>query len=123
MSSSLLIPSAENAEITPAMLAVLWCVADKLDGMHLPANPESVVWLEFPARQLRDPDGRDDNFWLKKCLYRLTGMKLAGEYRGDAWGAVILGAMGNQGRRLYHPPVDLSCRYSGDLRPSNLCQD
>jgi hypothetical protein len=90
VSSSLLIPSAVNAEISPAMLAVLWCIADELDSLRVPANTDDAVWLTVPARQLRDPEGRDDNFWLKKCLDRLTGMKLAGEYRGDPWGAVIL---------------------------------
>lgn len=90
VSSSMLIPSAENAEITPAMLATLWGIADELDRQRIPATVTDAVWLTIPSQRLRDPEGRSDNFWLAKCLDRLNGLKLRGEYRGDPWGAVIL---------------------------------
>lgn len=90
VSSSLLIPSAENAQLTPAMLAALWGIADELDRKGIPAKVENSVWLKIPAKRLRAPDGRDDNFWLRECLDRLTSVKLKGEYRGDPWGAVVL---------------------------------
>lgn len=90
VSSSMLIPSAENAEITPAMLAALWGIADELDRQRIPATVTDAVWLTIPSQRLRDPEGRSDNFWLAKCLDRLNGLKLRGEYRGDPWGAVIL---------------------------------
>lgn len=105
----MLIPSAGNEEITPAMLAVLWGIADELDNKRLPANLGDAVWLEIPAARLRNPDGRDDNFWLKKCLNRLTGLKLSGEYRGDPWGAVVLAQwemrQGGSLIRLLIPPA------------------
>lgn len=90
VSSSLLIPSAEEGQITPAMLAVLWGMADELDKQRVPEKVENSVWLKLPAQRLRDPDGRDDNFWLRECLDRLTSIKLKGDYRGDPWGAVVL---------------------------------
>ena len=86
----MLIPSAENAEITPAMLAVLWGIADELDKQRVPEKTDNSVWLTIPSQRIRDPEGRNDNFWLKKCLDRLMGLKLSGEYRGDPWGAVIV---------------------------------
>lgn len=91
VSSSMLIPNAVNAAITPAMLAALWGIADELDRRRIPANIEDAVWLEIPSKRLRNPDGRNDNFWLRECLDRLQAVKLTGEYRGDPWGAVIVG--------------------------------
>ena len=87
----MLIPLAENGEITPAMLTVLWGIADALDQRRIPADIGDAVWLEIPSRRLRNPlNPKADNYWLRQCLDRLTGLKLRGEYRGNPWGAVIL---------------------------------
>lgn len=91
VSSSMLIPSAVNAAITPAMLAVLWGIADELDRRRVSAATTDALWLEMPSKRLRDPDGRNDNFWLRECLDRLQSIQLKGEYRGDPWGAVVVG--------------------------------
>lgn len=109
VSSSMLIPSAVNVAITPAMLAVLWGVADELDRRRVSSDAQDAVWLEIPSKRLRDPDGRSDNFWLRECLDRLTGIKLTGEYRGDPWGAVVLAewhlTQGGSMCRLLIPPT------------------
>lgn len=90
VSSSMLIPSAANVAITPAMLAVLWGIADELDRRRVSASSTDALWLEMPSKRLRDPDGRNDNFWLRECLDRLMGVQLRGVYRGDPWGAVVV---------------------------------
>src|SRR6056297_956914 len=90
VSSSMLIPSASNVEITPAMLTVLWGISHALDVRRIPALVDDALWLEIQSSTLRNPDGRSDNHWLKKSLDKLTGVKLAGEYRGDEWGAVLI---------------------------------
>lgn len=109
MSSSILIPTAKNAEITPAMLAVIWGIAHELDQKRVPANVENAVWLEIPSSRLRNPDGRNDNHWLKKVYDRLMTLKLEGEYRGDEWGAVVLAQwevkQGGSISRLLIPPA------------------
>lgn len=112
VSSSMLIPSAVNVEITPAMLAVLWGVAHELDRLRIPENYGEAKWLEIPTSKLRNPDGRNDNVWLKTCFERLMGMKLEGEYRGTQWGAVILAqwelAQGGSLARLLVPPAAIA---------------
>ena len=91
------------------MLGVLWRISHELDYLRLPALVEEAQWLEIPASSLRNPKGRDDNHWLKKSLDKLTGVKLAGEYRGDPWGAVILAQWeirdGGRVVRLLVPPA------------------
>lgn len=86
----MLIPSASNVEITPAMLTVLWGISHALDRRRMPAIVDDAQWLDIPATTLRNPNGRNDNHWLKISLDKLTGVKLAGEYRGDPWGAVLI---------------------------------
>lgn len=112
VSSSMLIPSASNVEITPAMLTVLWNVAHELDRIRIPANYEDAKWLEISTKQLRNPNGKTDNHWLKICLDRLMGVKLGGEYRGDEWGAVILAQWelieGGTVARLLIPPAAIA---------------
>lgn len=112
VSSSMLIPSASNVEITPAMLTVLWGVAHELDRLRIPENYGEAKWLEIPAKRLRNPDGKTDNHWLKTCLDRLLGVKLGGEYRGDEWGAVILAQWeikeGGTIARLLIPPAAIA---------------
>lgn len=109
ISSSILIPSASNAEITPSMLAVIWGIAHELDQQRVPANCENSVWLEIPSARLRNPEGRNDNHWLKKNFDRLMGLKLEGDYRGNEWGAVVLAqwevTQGGSISRLLIPPA------------------
>lgn len=109
VSSSMLIPSASNVEITPAMLVVLWNIAHELDRQRVPENSPDAKWLEIPTQRLRNPQGRNDNHWLKNCFDRLMGMKLEGVYRGDEWGAVILAQWeileGGTVARLLIPPA------------------
>ena len=109
VSSAILIPSAANAEISPAMLAVIWGIAHELDQRRIPANVENSVWLEIPSKRLRNPDGRNDNHHLKKVYERLMAIKLEGEYRGDEWGAVLLAqwelTQGGTISRLLVPPA------------------
>lgn len=88
--SSALISMNGDKPLTPAMVGVIWMMADKLDERRIPANISDAVWLEIPSRQLRPADGRTDNVWLRTVLDRLLGMKISGEFRGDAWGAVML---------------------------------
>jgi hypothetical protein len=108
----MLIPSASNVEITPAMLGVLWNIAHELDRLRVPENYGDAKWLEIPSKKLRNPDGKSDNQWLKVCLDRLMGVKLGGEYRGDEWGAVILAQWelieGGAVTRLLVPPAAIS---------------
>lgn len=112
VSSSMLIPSASNVEITPAMLGVLWGLAHELDRLRVPENYGEAKWLEIPSKRLRNPDGKTDNHWLKVCLDRLMGVKLGGEYRGDEWGAVVLAQWelieGGSVTRLLVPPAAIS---------------
>lgn len=109
VSSSMLIPTAVNVEITPAMLTVIWNIAHELDRKRVPATVTDAVWLSIPSKRLRNPDGRTDNVWLRACFDRLMGMKLQGEYRGDEWGAVILAQWelieGGSRARLLIPPA------------------
>jgi len=90
VSSSMLIPVSVNTPISPAMLTVLWGIAHELDRLRMPETVKDAVWLTIPSNRLRNPDGREDNTWLKECLERLTGIQLKGTYRGDDWGAVVL---------------------------------
>jgi hypothetical protein len=108
----MLIPSAVNVEITPAMLTVLWGIAHELDVRRVPENYGDAKWLEIPTSRLRNPDGRSDNVWLKTCFERLMGMKLEGEYRGSPWGAVVLAqwelTQGGSLARLLIPPAAIA---------------
>lgn len=108
VSSSMLIPSASNVEITPAMLGVLWGIAHELDRRRISEHVKDAIWLEIPSKRLRNPDGKSDNQWLKACLDRLMGVKLGGQYRGDEWGAVVLAEWeikeGGTVTRLLIPP-------------------
>lgn len=106
--SSLIAPRAEKP-LAPAMVAALWEVAAVLDEQRVPATVPNAVWLEIPSRRLRGEGGRDDNHWLKQCLERLTSLKLSGEYKGDAWGAVIVAewhiTQGGTVARILIPPA------------------
>lgn len=108
----MLIPSASNAEITPAMLNVLWGIAHEIDRLRLPANYPDAKWLEMPTRMLRNPDGRSDNVWLRNCLRRLMGVELNGMHKGGEWGAVILAQWeileGGAKVRLLVPPAAIA---------------
>jgi hypothetical protein len=108
----MLIPSASNVEITPAMLTVLWGIAHEIDRLRLPPNYPDAKWLEIPTRLLRNPDGRTDNVWLKACLKRLMGIELEGEWKDGEWGAVILAqwemTQGGSVVRLLVPPAAIA---------------
>jgi len=118
VSSSMLIPSTSNVEMSPAMLGVLWGIAHELDRRRVPADKPDGVWLEVPSQHLRNPEGRTDNFWLRQCLNKLMGVKLEGEYRGDPWGAVILAEWeikeGGSLVRLFIPPAAVTAIRSPD---------
>lgn len=95
--------------LTPAMVAAVWEIAGALDAARLPSDLVNAHWLEIPTARLRGEGGRSDNVWLRECLDRLTGIKLAGEYRGDPWGAVVLAEWhifdGGTVARLLIPPA------------------
>jgi hypothetical protein len=108
VSSALLIPTGEK-RLTPAMVTALWVIGDELDRKRISATVKDAVWLEIPSSRLRGVDGRDDNVWLRECLKRLMGLKIEGEYRGDAWGAVVVAEwhieQGGTVTRLLIPPA------------------
>lgn len=108
VSSSLLVPTGEK-RLTPAMVTALWVIGDELDHRRISASAKDAVWLEIPSSRLRGTEGRDDNVWLRECLNRLTGLKIAGEYRGDPWGAVVIAEwhieQGGTVTRLLVPPA------------------
>lgn len=108
MPSSAVALRSEKA-LTPAMVAAVWEIAGALDAARLPVNLANAHWLEIPTGRLRGEGGRSDNVWLRECLDRLTGIKLAGEYRGDPWGAVVLAEWhivdGGTVARLLIPPA------------------
>lgn len=108
MPSSAVALRSEKA-LTPAMVATVWEIAGALDAARLPSDLANAHWLEIPTARLRGEGGRSDNVWLRECLERLTGIKLAGEYRGDPWGAVVLAEWhivdGGTLARLLIPPA------------------
>jgi len=108
--SSLIAPRTLEP-LAPAMLAALWEIAAVLDERRVASVVEDAVWLEIPTKRLRGEGGRDDNAWMRKCLDRLAGLKLSGEYRGDPWGAE------RQSRRPL--PIAKNIRL-GDPKPSAL---
>jgi len=95
--------------LTPAMVAAIWEIAGALDAARLPSELANAHWLEISTGRLRGEGARSDNVWLRECLDRLTGIKLAGEYRGDPWGAVVLAEWhivdGGTLARLLIPPA------------------
>lgn len=99
------------------MVATLWEIAYELDVKRVPATVTDAVWLEIPTERLRGPASRDDNVNLRKWLERLTGIKLRGEYRGQPWGAVIVGEWhitqhGSMARLLVQPAAIKALRSS-----------
>ena len=107
INTALIAPHADKP-LSPAMVTALWVVADHIDRKGIKAAVDDAVWLELPAKLLRGEGGRDDNHWLKECLDRLCGLKIAGEYKGDPWGAVIIAewriVQGGSLVRLLVPP-------------------
>lgn len=90
VSSSMLIPAAKSMRLKPAQVAIIWEVAHELDRRRIPSNITDAVWLKIPSNRLRNPEGRTDNHYLKKCLDGLLGVKLEGELKGDPWGANLI---------------------------------
>jgi hypothetical protein len=111
VSSSLLVPTGDKP-LTPAMVTALWVIGDELDQKRIPATIRDAVWLEVPSTLLRGTEGRKDNVWLRECLNRLMGLKIAGEYRGSPWGAVVVAEwhieQGGAVTRLLIPPAAIS---------------
>lgn len=111
ISTALLAPAADKP-LSPAMVTALWVIGDQIDRKGLKTAAEDALWLELPAKLLRGEGGRDDNVWLRECLDRLTGLKIAGEYRGDPWGAVIIAEwriiQGGSLVRLLVPPAAIN---------------
>lgn len=105
-------PSSDGKPLTPAMLAVLWVVADELDRRRVPAKNDDAVWLEIPSSRLRSVDGRNDNFWLRECLERLTGIRISGHYRDSDWFAVMVAEAhiteGGSLTRILVPPAAIN---------------
>lgn len=95
--------------LTPAMISALWEIAAVLDEERTPANVPNAVWLTIPTARLRGPEARSDNVWLRECLDRMTGLKLAGQHRGSEWIAVMLAEAhfieGGAKVRLLIPPA------------------
>jgi hypothetical protein len=91
------------------MVSAVWEITGALDEQRIPAVVENSVWLTLSTKRLRGPDARSDNFWLRQCLERLTGLQLAGEFQGDEWGAVLLAEWhfieGGSRVRLLVPPA------------------
>lgn len=82
--------AAHGLGITPAMATALYAVAAELDRQRVPAFGNDAVWLKIPTVRLKAQGARDDNAHLRRCLDRLLGLRLEGEYKGDAWGAVLI---------------------------------
>lgn len=89
LNSKIISPQADKP-LTPAMIAVLWIIADAIDRKGIKAAATDALWLKIPSAKLRGENARSDNVWLRECLKRLTGMQIGGEYRGDPWGAVMV---------------------------------
>lgn len=108
MSSSVIALRSEQP-LAPTMVAAVWEISDALDKQRIPATVPNAVWLEIPTVRLRGEGGRQDNVWLRTCLDRLLGVKLSGEHKGDAWGAVVLAEWhiteGGSMARLLIPPA------------------
>jgi len=106
---SALIAPASDKRLTPAMTSVLWEIAAGLDERRIAPSVDEAIWLRLPSKRLRGGGARTDNHWLKTCLDRLTGIKISGEYKGDAWGAVIVAEWhieeGGSMVRLLIPPT------------------
>jgi hypothetical protein len=90
VSSSMLIPAAKSVRLKPAQVAIIWEVAHELDRRRMPVTVTDAVWLKIPSNRLRNPEGRNDNVHLKKCLDGLLGVKLEGELKGEPWGANLI---------------------------------
>lgn len=108
VSSAALALRAEK-RLTPAMISALWEIAAFLDEERTPATVPNAVWLTIPTTRLRGPSARQDNVWLRECLERMTGLKLAGQHRGDEWGAVLVAEWhiteGGSKARILIPPA------------------
>lgn len=112
VSSTMLIPTAQSMRLKPSQVVIIWEIANEVDRRRIPANHENGVWLEIPSQRLRNPDGRNDNVHLRKMLKELMGLVLEGEYKGDAWGAVLIAEYqiveGGSLVRLFIPPAGIN---------------
>jgi len=108
ISSSLIHPTGDQP-LTPAQITVLWVIADELDKMRVSSDVKDAIWLEILSNNLRNPDGRDDNFWLRKCLRKLSKIEIEGVYKDTHWGAVMIAQwefiQGGAVTRILVPPA------------------
>ena len=88
--SSAAISISADRRLTPAMTALVWQIAALLDEQRVQPDVKDRVWLEVSAKRLRGAEAQANNRWLRECLDRLCDVKIAGEYRGEPWGAVLL---------------------------------
>lgn len=97
--------------LSPQTVSIIWRIADALDEKRTPATVPNAIWLELATSALRGPGARSDNVWLRKCLQRLSGLQLSGEYKGSPWGAVLLAEWqiteGGAKVRLLIPPAGI----------------
>lgn len=116
--SVLLNPFQNDKPLTPAMRLALWVIADAVDKLKLADGHDTTIELTIPTAKLRGTEGRSDNVWLRKCLDRMTGLKIGGTYRGIEWGAVILAEwrieQGGAMAKLYLPPSSVQALRAGD---------
>lgn len=92
---------AGDGYLTPAQLSVLWEIANWLRSHRkdvakmiaeakLPNGKQNSIWVEIPAKQLRGPISREDNYWLRECLERLQLVQVSGETNTKLWDAVLI---------------------------------
>lgn len=90
----MILPTADAVRLSQADIAIIWEIAHELDYRKfcrsLPDDPDASVWLTFASARLRNPDGRDDNFYIKKRLKKLQGISFEGNHDGTEWGAVLV---------------------------------
>jgi len=106
---SSLISIQTKVPMSPAMRTVIWEIGAAIDEARVKPGRGEPVWLSIPTNRLRGEQARDDNAHLKVTLDRLTGVYLAGEHKGDEWGAVLLAEwhleQGGSMAHLFIPPA------------------
>ena len=92
---------AGGGYLTPAQLAVLWEIANWLRGNRrsitklmsqakFPDGSQNSILVKIPAKQLRGPFSREDNYWLRECISRLQQIKISGETNTKLWDSVLI---------------------------------
>lgn len=87
--------------LTPAQLALLWEIANWLWSNRnsvaklvaqakFPDGAQNSILVKIPAKQLRGPFSREDNYWLRECIGRLQQIKISGETNTKLWDSVLI---------------------------------